>query len=105
MVSSYRLKLNHHIDAPNFRMQTISSVLSTVEIGDYAFKIDLQDVYFHVLIHHNSRKYLPFAFKKRYISFEYFGLNTAPQVFTRLGHRVAAYLHRQGISVIPYLDD
>ena len=34
-----------------------------------------------------------------------FGLNTAPQVFTRLGHTVTAYLHRQGISVIPYLDD
>ena len=34
-----------------------------------------------------------------------FGLNTAPQVFTRLGHTVIAYLHRQGVSVIPYLDD
>ena len=28
-----------------------------------------------------------------------------PQVFTRLGHTVAAYLHHQGILVIPYLDD
>ena len=34
-----------------------------------------------------------------------FGLNTAPQVFTRLGHTVTGYLHRQGISVIPYQDD
>ena len=34
-----------------------------------------------------------------------FGLNTAPQVFTRLGHTVTGYLHRQGILVIPYLDD
>ena len=34
-----------------------------------------------------------------------FGLNTAPQVFARLGHTVTGYLHRQGISVIPYLDD
>ena len=34
-----------------------------------------------------------------------FGLNTAPQVFTRLGHTVTGYLHRQGISVIAYLDD
>ena len=41
-------QLNHHIDAPHFRMHTISSVLSTVE-KDYAFKIDLQDAYFHVL--------------------------------------------------------
>ena len=34
-----------------------------------------------------------------------FGLNTAPQFFTRLGHMMTAYLHRQGISMIPYLDD
>ena len=34
-----------------------------------------------------------------------FSLNTAPQVFTCLGHTVTGYLHRQGISVIPYLDD
>ena len=30
-----------------------------------------------------------------------FGLNTATQVFTRLGHTVTAYLHRQGIWVTP----
>ena len=88
-------------------MHTISSVLSTVEKGDYAFKIDLQDAYSHVLIHPDSRKYLRFAFENRVYQFRVlpFSLNTAPQVFTRLGHTVAAYLHRLGISVIPYLDD
>ena len=89
--------LNAHIHAPHFRMFTTSSELSSVEKGDYEFKIDLQDAYFHVPIHPSSRMYqfqvLPF------------GLNTAPQIFTRLGHTVTAYLHRQGISVIPYLDD
>ena len=99
--------LNAHIHAPHFRMFTTSSVLSSVEKGDYAFKIDLQDAYFHVPIHPNSRKYLGFAFENRVYQFQVlpFGLNTAPQVFTRLGHTVTAYLHRQGISVIPYLDD
>ena len=82
-------------------------VLSSVEKGDYAFKIDLQDAYFHVQIHPSSRKYLRFAFENRVYQFRVlpFGLNTAPQIFTRLGHTVTAYLHRQGISVIPYLDD
>ena len=99
--------LNTHIHAPRFRMFTTSSVLSSVEKGDYAFKIDLQDAYFHVPIHPDSRKYLRFAFENRVYQFQVlpFGLNTAPQVFTRLGHTVTAYLHRQGISVIPYLDD
>ena len=93
--------LNAHIHAPHFRMFTTSSVLSSVEKGDYAFKIDLQDAYFHVPIHPSSRKYLK-VYQFRVLPF---GLNTAPQVFTRLGHTVTAYLHRQGVSVIPYLDD
>ena len=99
--------LNAHIHAPHFRMFTTSFVLSSVEKGDYAFKIDLQDAYFHVPIHPSSRKYLGFAFENRVYQFQVlpFGLNTAPQVFTRLGHTVTAYLHRQGVSVIPYLDD
>ena len=99
--------LNEHIHAPHFSMFTTSSVLSSVEKGDYAFKIDLQDAYFHVPIHPSSRKYLRFAFENRVYQFRVlpFGLNTAPQVFTRLGHTVTAYLHRQGVSVIPYLDD
>ena len=99
--------LNAHIHAPHFRMFMTSSVLSSVEKGDYAFKIDLQDAYFHVPIHPSSRKYLRFAFENRVYQFQVlpFGLNTAPQVFTRLGHTVTAYLHRQGVSVIPYLDD
>ena len=64
-------QLNHHIDALHFRMHThtISSVLSTVERGDYAFKIDLQDAYFHVLIHPDSRKYLRFAFENKVYQF------------------------------------
>ena len=99
--------LNAHIHAPHFRMFTTSSVLSSVKKGDYAFKIDLQDAYFHVPIHPSSRKYLRFAFENRVYQFRVlpFGLNTAPQVFTRMGHTVTVYLHRQGVSVIPYLDD
>ena len=65
-------QLNHHLDAPHFRMHSISSVLSIVERGDYPFKIDLQDEYIHVLIHSGSRKNLCFAFETRYISSEYF---------------------------------
>ena len=98
--------LNAHIHAPHFRTFTTSSVLSSIKKGDYAFKIDLQDAYFHVPIH-PSKKYLRFAFENRVYQFRVlpFGLNTAPQIFTRLGHMVTAYLHRRGISVIPYLDD
>ena len=94
-------QLNRHIDASHFCMHTISSVLSTVE------KRRLRVQNRSVLIHPHSRKYLRFAFENKVYQFRvlHFSLNTAPQVFTCLRHRVAAYLHHQGISVIPYLDD
>ena len=54
----------------------------------------------YVLIHPDSRKYmyLRFALENKVYQFRVlpFGLNTAPQVFTHLGHTVAAYLHRLG---------
>ena len=52
----------------------------------------------------SSRKYLRFAFENKLYQFRVlpFGRNTAPQVFTPLGHTVTGH---QGISVIPYLDD
>ena len=92
--------LNAHIHAPHFRRFMTSSVLSSIRKGDYAFKIDLQDAYFQVPIHPSSRKYLRFAFENKVYQFQVlpFGLNTAPQVFTRLGHTVAGYLHRDTIS-------
>ena len=88
-------------------MFTTSSVLSTMRKDDYAFKIDLQDAYFHVPIHPSSRKYLRFAFENKVYQFWVLplGLNTAPQNFNCLGHTVTGYLHRLGISVIPYLDN
>ena len=54
-----------------------------------------------------QQEVLRFAFENKVYQFRVlpFGLNTASQVLTHLGHTVAAYLHRQGISVIPYLDD
>ena len=61
--------LNAHIHAPHFRMFTTNSVLSSVQRGDYAFKIDLQDAYFHVPIHPSSRKYLRFAFENKVYQF------------------------------------
>ena len=74
------------------------------------FKIDLQDAYFHVLTDtYGQQEELQFDFENKEYQFRVpvlpFGLNTAPRVFFCLGHTMAAYLHHQGISVIPYLDD
>ena len=96
-------QLNHHINAPHFHNHTISSGPSTVERGDYG----LQDVYFQVLIHPDSRKYPYFCLRKQSISVPSTSLRSehCPQVFICFGHTVEVYLYRKGILVIPYLDD
>ena len=92
--------LNANIFAPHFLMFTISSVLSTVRKGD------LQDAYFHVPMPQRSRKYLRFAFENKIDQFRVLPshLNTAPQIFTHLGHTVTGYLHHLGILVIHHPD-
>ena len=74
-------QLNHHIDAPHFPMHTISSVLSTVEKR----RLRVQNRSAGCILSCTN--------------------TSTQQEFTCLRHRVAAYLHHQGISVIPYLDD
>ena len=51
-------------------MFKINSVLNSVQKGDYTFKIDLQDAYFHVPIHPSSSKYLRFAFENKVYQFQ-----------------------------------
>ena len=96
----YLKQLNAH--AHHIRIFTISSVLNTVKNGDYAFKIDPGYAYFHLPIHPDLR----FTYKNTWYQFQVlpFGLSTALQVFTCLGH-LHCYLHCQRILVLPYLND
>ena len=54
-------QLNAHIDAPHFHMHT----MNRVETGDYVFKIDLQDAYFHVLITSEQQEVPSFCLRKQ----------------------------------------
>ena len=100
-------QLKPHIDDPHFRMHTISSVLSTIEKRRLRVQNRSAGCVLSCTKHPHSMKYLRFVFENKVYQFRvlHFSLNTAPQVFTCLKHGVAAYLHHQGLSVIPYLDD
>ena len=69
--------------------------------------MDLQDAYLQVPIHPGSRRYLQFTMAGVPYQFRvlWFGLTTAPQVFTRLMAPISAILRRYGIRVLRYLDD
>ena len=99
--------LNKFVHLTRFKMETVASVLLSVREGDFLASRDLKDAYFQILIHRSSRKLLRFTSEGTVYQFraQYFGLSTAPQVFTRVFAAVSAWAHSHGIRLLHYLDD
>ena len=99
--------LNKYVKKAKFKMETLRSILSQLETGDWAVKVDLKDAYLHVLVHESSRKYLRFAIKGRVYQWRTlpFGLSSSPRIFTKLVSAVVAFLRQQTIHLHAYLDD
>ena len=99
--------LNRYVLTTKFRMETVRTVMSAIRENDWMASLDLQDAYFQVPVHRESRKFLRFTWEGKVYQFRVlcFGLATAPQVYTRMMAPVSAALHRQGIRLLRYLDD
>jgi hypothetical protein len=101
-------KLNAaYLDTPYFRMETMEDVRHTLRPGDWVASIDLRDAYFHVRLHHSTRKYMCFGWKAHLFSFcvLLFGLSPAPKVFTSLTRFIKAKLGAKGIRIIFYINN
>ena len=96
-----------YIASQRFHMENPQSVLRSIRPGNWMISLDLQGAYLQVPIHPESRRYLCFTMGGVSYQFRvlYFGLTTAPQVFTRLMAPISAILHRYGIRMLRYLDD
>ncbi|XP_073436841.1 uncharacterized protein [Dendrobates tinctorius] len=99
--------LNRFIRVRHFRMESLRSVISAMEQGEYLASIDVQDAYLHISIFPPHQRFLRFAIDGRHFQFVAlpFGLATAPRIFTKVMAVVMAILHSRGIVVLPYLDD
>ena len=99
--------LNPKVQKTSFKMETLQSVLLSVQAGDWMVSLDLKDAYLQVLMHPESCKFLRFVVFGKVYQFKVlcFGLSTAPQVFTQVMAPVLAFLHRSGIRLRRYLDD
>ena len=99
--------LNQYIQCNHFKMEGVLALLELLDKNDYMCKIDLKDAYEVMPIHENSRDYLTFLHQGvvyRYKSLA-FGLNVAPQVFSKLMKCVLEPLCMSGIRFVFYLDD
>ena len=100
-------RLNTFLEIQSFKMETANKVRQAIQPNDWAISLDLTDVYLHVPIHRQSRKYLRFCLKGQTYQFKAlpFGLATSPYVFTRVMVAIATYLRKRAIVLFPYLDD
>ena len=99
--------LNQFLRYRHFKMEGITTVRHTVRRDDFLAKVDLTDAYFTVPIFRGHRKYLRFRWGRK--TYEYtclpFGLSASPWVFTKLLRVAVAFLRRQGVRLVIYLDD
>ena len=52
---------NHYLHIPSFKMCTIRHVLQVIQLGNYAFSIDLQDAFPHIPIAKHHHYFLQFV--------------------------------------------
>ena len=99
--------LNTLIDAPRFRMESLSAILPQLSPSDWAISLDLKDAYLHVPIADSSIPLLGFHVDGRTYCYRAlpFGIKTAPWIFTRIVRAVAAELRKKGLRLFCYLDD
>ena len=99
--------LNKFIRTQHFKMETLRSVVHSLDIGDWVFSLDLSDAYLHIPIHPKSKQYLRFAVDG--IVYQYcalpFGIASAPRMFTKIVSVILSHLRQRGIQVHAYLDD
>lgn len=99
--------LNKFIDTQHFKMEDIRTATKLISKDCYMTSIDLQEAYFLVPIHEESKKFLRFKFNHKTFEFQClpFGLSLAPLVFTKLLKPVISYLRDKGLLLVVYLDD
>ena len=99
--------LNKFLKVLPFHMLTASETLRVVTRGEWFTTVDLKDAYFHVPIASHHQCFLRFGFRGRYFQFRVlpFSLSLSPRVFTRVVAAALAPLQKQGMKVLPYLDD
>jgi hypothetical protein len=89
-----------HLNTPYFCMETVEDVRYALQLGDWAASIDLRDAYFHVPLHHSTKKYMCFGWRGHLYCFCVlsFGVSPAPKVFTALTRfiKVHSWLGHRG---------
>ncbi|XP_066600023.1 uncharacterized protein [Prorops nasuta] len=100
-------KLNGFIETEHFKMEDIRAAIRIVAEDYFMTLIDLEDAYFLIPIHEDSKKFLRFKFQDTLYEFVClpFGLCSAPWIFSKVMKPVMGLLRERGFLSVIYLDD
>jgi len=100
-------KLNEFIQAKHFKLEDGRTAAKIISKNNFLANLDLENAYFLIPMDESSSKYLRFIFQGQCFEFLClpFGLNVAPQVFTKILKPVVKYLRNRGFTSVIYLDD
>ncbi|XP_042320541.1 uncharacterized protein LOC121929246 [Sceloporus undulatus] len=78
--------VNQFVRKRKFRMETLKSIMDSLQPDNFLSSVDLQDAYLHILIHPSSRHFLHFKYGSHHFQYRAlpFGLSSAPRVFTKV---------------------
>ena len=99
--------VNRHLGRKVFKFEGLKDLADLAEKGDYAVSYDLKSGYYHVGLHRESRTFVGFKWEGKYYTYNClpFGLSTAPWVFSKVMRELVMFWRRDGIKLLPYLDD
>ena len=85
----------------------LSDMWQLIQHSEYAFSIDLHDVYLHIPIVKHHHHFLQFVWHNMPYQWKIlpFGVATAPRVFTALLKHILFLCHHKGFCIVIYLDD
>ena len=95
------------IKKEKFKMETTRSIQKALSPGDWVTSIDLKDVYFHIKVHPDYRKYLRIVVGGKVFQFKAmpFRQSPAPKEFCRVTGVLGTLLQKLTIYLHLYMDD
>ncbi|CAJ0958219.1 unnamed protein product [Ranitomeya imitator] len=83
-------------------MESLRSVIASLEKGEFLASVDIQDAYLHIPIFPLHQRFLRFAVNNLHFQFTAlpFGLASAPRVFTKVMSTVVSILHSRDVDLM-----
>jgi hypothetical protein len=94
-------RLNCFLIVPRFKMETTRSVAAAIQPKDWAVSLDVQDAYFHILMHPDYWHFLRFCHGGKVYQFQAlpFGVASAPLILTTVVQAFVAPFHALGLKL------